>query len=274
METNRQTGWERSNRSHFDDFVGNYDAIRPEYPVALFDDVFEYVISDTSKNALEIGAGTGKATTPFLEAGFSVTAVEIGISMGEFLRNKFINNRQLNVINSAFEDALLDESSYDLIYAGSAFHWVDAEIGCPKALSLLKNKGAIALFRYNEISIDNKELNEAIQEAYKLYFHKPYIKPAKKERASFNTPERIQKDYGFSDLGSYGFTDVTMKLYDVIRTYSADEFIAFRDTLADHRSLPDGDRAALYSSIKNAIQKHGGFLNMDYVFQLYMGRKP
>ena len=194
--------------------------------------------------------------------------------MTEFLWSKFHNNKHFNVINSAFEDVALDNDSYDLIYAGSAFHWVDAEIGCPKALNLLKSKGVIALFRYNEISITNEDLSEEIQRAYERYFHQPYIRSPKKERKSFNTTDRIIKDFGFANLGSYGFIDVNMKLYDVARAYNADEFIAFRDTLADHRSLPDGDRAALYSAINNAIQNHSNRLDLDYVFQLYMGRKP
>jgi hypothetical protein len=64
-----------------------------------------------------------------------------------------------------------------------------------------------------------------------------------------------------------------MKLYDASQTYSADEYIALLDTYSDHRTLPDDNRAALYAGIKEAIFRHGGYHKVDYVFQLYMGRK-
>lgn len=66
---------------HFNAIVVNYDMIRPEYPTELFEDVFKYSGSEKGEKAFEIGAGTGKATTPFLDAGYHVTAVEIGANM-------------------------------------------------------------------------------------------------------------------------------------------------------------------------------------------------
>lgn len=79
------TGWERNRRTHFDEIVLDYDRIRPEYPDALFEDIMKYSGMGKSKKAIEIGAGTGKATAPFLRAGYGVTAVEIGVNMAEFL---------------------------------------------------------------------------------------------------------------------------------------------------------------------------------------------
>jgi hypothetical protein len=65
-----------------------------------------------------------------------------------------------------------------------------------------------------------------------------------------------------------------MKLYDAARTYDADEYITLLDTFADYRSLPESNREALYAGVKEAIMKHGGHHKVEYVFQLYMGRKP
>jgi hypothetical protein len=65
-----------------------------------------------------------------------------------------------------------------------------------------------------------------------------------------------------------------MKLYDASQTYSADEYIALIDTYSDHRGLPDENRTALYAGIREAILRHGGHHKVDYIFQLYMGRKP
>ena len=267
-----RTGWEREKRAHFDEIVEGYDRIRPEYPPELFADIFEYAGTDTAKKALEIGAGTGKATVHFLNAGYDVTAVEAGKNMASFLLERFKNFRNLNVHIAAFEDALLDEGSYDLIYAATAFHWVDAEIGCPKVFQLLKSGGTFALFRYNTVPVDGDELYEEIQSVYKKYY-RPYIRPVKKTDAELWEHSEIRKAFGFEDLTQYGFRDISMNLYYAACTYNADEYIALLDTFSDHRSLPDSDRAALYSGVKEAILRHGGSHKIDYVFRLYMGRK-
>ncbi len=273
---NTGTGWERSKRTHFDEIVVNYDRIRPKYPEELFADIFDYAGAVKGKKALEIGAGTGKATLPVLAAGYSVTAVEIGENMAEFLRKKFAGNNAFNVIVAPFEDAFLEESSYDLIYAASAFHWVDAEVGCPKAFRLLKNGGVVALFRFNWIKADEKKLHDKLEAVYKKHYFNYYIsKPLfpKDLREEYSQPTGILRGYGFKDLKEYGFTDVEMKLYDVEIVYSADEYIEMLDTMSDHRNLPDDNRLSLYEGIKNAILTHGGSHKVGYVFQLYMGKK-
>ncbi len=276
MGTDKGTGWERNKRTHFDEIVMNYDKVRWGYPDELFTDVLRYSGPEKGKRALEIGAGTGKATTPFLDAGYVITAVEMGANMAEFLMNKFKEHTNFNVITATFEDALLEEGRYDLIYAASAFHWVDAEIGCPKVFRLLKSGGTFALFRYNTVPANGEDLYEEIQSVYEKYYYSYYIsneRPVRKTKEEFRNPSGIYRGFRFEGLERYGFSEVTMKLYDASQTYGVDEYIALLDTYSDHRSLPDDNRAALYAGIKEAILRHGGHHKVDYIFQLYMGRK-
>ncbi len=230
----------------------------------------------TGKSAIEIGAGTGKATQPFLDAGYNITAVEIGPNMADFLSERFRVYKDFNVIVSSFENAALQENSYDLIYAATAYHWVDAEIGCPKAFRLLKNGGAIALFRYNVIVAVGDELYEEIQAIYEKHYYSYYIsatRPKKKSKKDFETPSEIYNSFRFEDLRTYGFKDVSMKFYDGYKKFNADEYIVSLETMSDHISLPNSNRMALYDGIKKAIIKHGNCHRLDYIFQLYMGRK-
>lgn len=264
-------GWERHNRTHFDEIVVNYDKSRWSYPGELIQDIITYQGTD-GKNALEIGAGTGKATAPLLDAGYNITAVEIGGNMAAFLQDKF-KDRNFNVNIAAFEDFVLEDSCYDIVYAASAFHWVDAEIGCAKAYRCLKNGGTFALFRSNIDPSNGEEPYETMQELYKKHFWKPYQRPAKQTNENMWSKAGILRGYGFDDMTSYGFTDITMSSYDVTLSYTPDEYVALQDTMSDHRNLPDNDRAALYTGMKDAIQRHGGIYNVNYVFQLYMGRK-
>jgi 16S rRNA A1518/A1519 N6-dimethyltransferase RsmA/KsgA/DIM1 with predicted DNA glycosylase/AP lyase activity len=86
-----KTGWERENRTRFDEIVVNYDKARWDYPQEMFADIFEYSGSREGMKAIEIGPGTGKSTTPVLDAGHDVTAVELGANMAEFLLEKHKN---------------------------------------------------------------------------------------------------------------------------------------------------------------------------------------
>lgn len=269
----KPTGWERSNRKHFDEIVENYEKARWDYPCELYEDIFKYA---HGKKAIEIGAGTGRATVPFLDAGYNVTAVEMGENMVDFLLQKFGGNENFSVINETFENAPFgEENHYDLIYAASAFHWVDAEIGCPKVFRLLKNGGAFALFRNNAQPADGEPLYDDIQAVYEKYYSTHYGNkpPVKKSPKDFLKPSQVYAGFRFEGMEKYGFRDISMKLYDVTLTYTADEYISLLDTYPDHRALPEENRANLYAGVREAIIKHGGIHKLDCVFQLYMGRK-
>jgi SAM-dependent methyltransferase len=268
------TGWERSRRMHFDEIVENYDKARWDYPNELYEDIFKYC--GAGRKAIEIGAGTGRATIPFLANGYDVTAIEMGANMVRFLMQKFGGNKNFRVINDTFENASMGGENYDIIYAASAFHWVDAEIGCPKVFQLLKNGGTFALFRNNAMPADGEALYEEIQSVYEKYYRSYYTsnKPlVKKTVEDFWKPSEIHTSFRFESMERYDFRDVTMKFYNESRTYNADEYITLLDTYSDHRALPECNRVGLYAGVKEAIVRHGGQHTLDCIFQLYMGRK-
>lgn len=274
-----KTGWERENRTHFDEITADYDKARWEYPAEIYSDIMEYSRSG-NKKTIEIGAGTGKATAPFLDAGYEVTAVEMGVNMADFIKNKFINYNNFNVIVSDFEQTVLPENNYDLIYAASAFHWVDAEIGCPKVFSLLRNGGTFALFRNNAVPENGNSLYEEIQEVYDKHYYSNYKKDNRPvciyemTYEDFLKPAELYRGFRFESMERYGFVDVTMNLYRASKTYSADEYIALIETYSDHRALPNESRTTLYTGIKDAILRHDDKHKLNFIYQLYMGRKP
>ena len=60
-----------------------YDHARPSYPSALVDDVLDYAgaVAAATVRALEVGAGTGKATALFAARGLNVLAIEPSAEM-------------------------------------------------------------------------------------------------------------------------------------------------------------------------------------------------
>lgn len=268
-----KTGWEPEHRTHFDQIVLGYDRIRPDYPARLFADVLGYAGAEKGARALEIGAGTGKATRPFLDSGYAVTAAEIGANMADFLRDKYSAYPDFRVTVAPFEEAELEEGSYDLVYAANAFHWVKPDIGVPKTFRLLRPGGTFALFRYNIFTDYEEEMQAVYEEHFYSHYKTPYRGFPLKSHEELRQPDQIRRGFGISDMTAYGFGDIAMHFYDVEQRYSAEEYVAFQDTMSDHRQLPEANREALYAGIRQAIQRQGGYQKVSYVYQLYMGRK-
>ena len=71
-------------RLSFNEAPDVYDEIRPSYPAALFDVLFEMLPSEPA--IVEVGPGTGQATRDLLARGASVHAIEIGPATAAKLR--------------------------------------------------------------------------------------------------------------------------------------------------------------------------------------------
>ena len=73
-------------RANFDQVATGYHDARPGYPELLFDRLFDLL--PVHPDLLEVGPGTGQATTPMLARGARVTAVEFGTALAAELRSR------------------------------------------------------------------------------------------------------------------------------------------------------------------------------------------
>ena len=118
-----------------------YDAARPAYPGWVFD--FLQQRCGLLRNAVtfEIGAGTGTATRPLLELGAKpLLAIEPDERLAAFLQ-KTIPNQALTVVVQPFEDAVLQEASFDFGLSATAFHWLNEDFALNKVAKLLRPGG-------------------------------------------------------------------------------------------------------------------------------------
>ena len=119
-----------------------YERFRPGYPAELFDTVTRYA-GQPIRTALEIGAGTGKATRLFAERSVTITATEPDAAMLAELRKHVPPN--VIAIQAAFED-LRPEQTYGLVYAAAALHWTSPEGRWSRMAALLEPGGVFASF--------------------------------------------------------------------------------------------------------------------------------
>lgn len=72
----------------------------------------------------------------------------------------------------------------------------------------------------------------------------------------------------------YGFGDPERHAYKQSRTLSADDYIAYIGTHADHITLAEPYRSRFFDGIRGAIISEGGSITLNDTIVLYMVRKP
>ncbi|MBU3192333.1 class I SAM-dependent methyltransferase [Clostridium bowmanii] len=253
-------------RLTFNEDESNYDKWRPTYVNELFDEIIRYSCISETKQALEIGIGTGQATLPILETKCKLTAIEIGENLTEYSKVKFVSFNNFEVVNIDFESFCAESNTFDLIYSATAFHWIPEEVSYTKVFDLLKSGGVLALFwNHPFVSRTDDLLHLKIQKIYNEF------RPSDKNRIEFDKSDCIKI---VEIINQYGFKNCYSKLFFQTRTFTADGYISLLNTYSDHRALPKDVKTGLENGIAAAIKSFGGILHIYDTMDLYLAQKP
>jgi SAM-dependent methyltransferase len=121
-----------------------YDENRPAYPSALIDDLIAGL--PAGARVLEVGAGTGKATTMVAARGVPVLAIEPSRGMAEVLRRNCAQFDDVEIVQSDFEHWQPAGEAFPLLYCAQAWHWIDPAVRYQHAASALSEGGRLAIF--------------------------------------------------------------------------------------------------------------------------------
>jgi trans-aconitate methyltransferase len=149
--------------SEFDAMAVEYDRYRPRYPERLFDDIVATGELSPGARAVEIGAGTGIATTPLVDRGLIVTALEPAPGMAALARAKLGNRARVEV--SRFEDWTSTEQIH-LVAAFNSWHWVQPDVGIDLAAQMLPVGGTLAIVRTDVISWGAEPFETRLADAF------------------------------------------------------------------------------------------------------------
>jgi SAM-dependent methyltransferase len=127
----------------FGSVADNYERYRLDYPADVVDAVLQYAGQQVA-SALEVGAGTGKATRVFGSRGIEVTALEPDAEMARVLERE-TSGLPVTTMVTTFERFRTD-SRYDLVYAAAAWHWTNPATRWHQAAELLAPDGVLAIF--------------------------------------------------------------------------------------------------------------------------------
>jgi SAM-dependent methyltransferase len=128
----------RARGTSFGSVAAEYARHRPSYP----DQAVAWLVGDSPATVLELGAGTGKLTQSVAALGHTVIASDPDENMLAVLHDAAPN---AIVLAAAAEEIPLAPSSVDVVIAGQAFHWFDADRAWPEIARVLKPGGSLAL---------------------------------------------------------------------------------------------------------------------------------
>jgi SAM-dependent methyltransferase len=119
-------GTDRIRARSFGAVAARYDTYRPRYPDELIDEVVRIL---PGRRVLEVGAGTGIATTALLARGLAMTCVEPDPGMAAVLSAKLAGRSGARVEVATFEDWSTARPAgapgFDGLVSAQAWHWTD-----------------------------------------------------------------------------------------------------------------------------------------------------
>jgi SAM-dependent methyltransferase len=234
-------------RETFDQAAGIYHRVRPDYPEALFDDLIVLAVLAPGDRLLEVGCATGKATLPLARRGFRITCVELGAGLAAVARRN-LAGFDVEVTVGRFED-WPPTGPVSLVFAATAWHWLDPEVRYRRAWEALRPGGHLAIWRQEHVFPDGGDpFFREIQDVY------AEIGEGLPPGAAWPRPGELP-DARAEMTESGLFEVVGVRQYDWERVYCAEQYIELLSTFSDHLSMTGWQRDRLYGEIRRRLAR-------------------
>jgi SAM-dependent methyltransferase len=243
-----------------------YDRSRPTYPDRLIDELVALAPLGDGRRALEVGAGTGRATRLMAARDVAVLAIEPSAEMAAVVRRTTAGAPSVEVVQSDFETWRGDGERFGLVYSAQAWHWIDPAHGYVQARGALVDDGLLAAFWNRPVWADSP-LREALSAVYRrLAPEMPSSNPYHPDNAM------ADEDWDAQRARAAGFGATDHRRYDWSLDYSADGYVDLLATLSLFRLLAGDVREGLLAGIRATIEEHGGAVTMPMATLAFLAR--
>jgi SAM-dependent methyltransferase len=227
----------------FGSVASAYERFRPGYPDRLVDEVLAYAARPV-RTALEIGAGTGKATRAFASRGIAVTATDPDPAMLLELRKHV--PEAVSAVQAAFEDLPLSPV-YDLVFAAASLHWTWPEHRWERVAAMLRRDGTFASFG-GQMHLADPDVEQAVRAARVQFLADDGVP------SPDGTPADSPMQWPGSELvRSDRFTDVRQSTVERRISVPAADYIGHLATISAYLELPEGDRGEVFDRILEVL---------------------
>ncbi len=227
----------------FGSVASAYEQFRPGYPDELVDEVLTYA-GRPVRTALEIGAGTGKATRVFAGRGIAVTATDPDAAMLREL-SKHVPGTVV-MVQGGFEDLPLT-STYDLVFAAASLHWTEPTHRWSRVAALLNPDGMFASFG-GQMGLADLALEEAVRAARSQCLADDGVPSP--DGTQPNSPMQWP---GTELAQANRFSDVRQSTIERRTTMSAGDYVGHLSTISAYLELPVPVREHVFDRILGVL---------------------
>jgi SAM-dependent methyltransferase len=258
-------------RRTFDAVAEEYQDARPEYPDALYEALIELTGVVAGRDELcEVGCATGKATLPLARRGLAISCVEIGGALAAEARRNLAGFGRVRVDHSDFESwdggvgrggleswtpgesagTVRDDGvgGFGLVFAATAWHWIDPAVKYRKAWSLLRPGGHLAFWTATHVvpEVGGDPFFAEIQDVYdEIGSGMP---------AGWVSPTPATLPDSRAEIEATGlFADVAVRRFDWEIRYTAEEYIRLLETFSSNLAMETWQRDRLYGEIRRRL---------------------
>lgn len=250
-----------------------YDAGRPGYADALVSEVLSYAgLGDRA--AVEVGAGTGKATVAFAAQGVPVVCVEPDPRMAEVLRRNTAGYPGVQVEAGGFEEWEPGRRRFGLLFAATSWHWLAPNRRWDLAHAALEPGGAVALF-WNPHGVLDARLHAELAEIDRRHGvdDSPHGEPASAYGDKPGNQVFRMDDWPEAECRADGrFTDMRSVRFCQDVRYDTDRYLAHLASVSAYRILPAARREGALADTARVLDAHGGGIGMRHISDLFLAR--
>jgi SAM-dependent methyltransferase len=245
-----------------------YHQARPEYPDRLYGELTRLARLGPGDRLLEVGCATGKATIPLARRGFRITCVEIGADLAAEARHNLAGFAEVGIVNAAFETWQPPQAGFALVFAATAWHWIDPAVRYRKAWEVLRPGGHLAFWAATHaFPADGDPFFYQIQEVYEE------IGEGLPRGTHFPAPAELPDERAEIEASGL-FTGVEVRRFDWEVRYTAGAYIRLLDTFSGHIAMAQWQRDRLYAEIRRRLAgRPGGRLRRHWGAVLHVARR-
>ena len=235
--------------------AARYDRTRPAYPVAMVDRI---IAASPGPEILDVGTGTGTAARQFQAVGCVVLGVEPDARMAGFARGTGVP-----VEVATFEDWDDAGREFDVVIAGTAWHWVDPVAGAAKAARVLRPGGRLAPFHH--VFQLPPEVADAAAEVYRRVVpDSPFAVLGQRpgSAAELYQPMFARIADGITAAGA--FTEPEQWRFEWERVYTREEWLDQLPSQGSLTWLPPDKQARILAEVGAVIDAAGGSFTARY----------
>lgn len=224
-------------KTTFGKISAQYDAVRSSYPNELITNACSTAEINQNTTVLEIGCGSGKATTQIAPLCKKLTAIDISTELIQIAKMHTTKFQNVNYLNTSFED-FHTTNKFNTIVCAMTWHWLNSQIKYKKTHDLLITNGHLALFWIHF----NFNANEKMKQIRKtLQKHCPNFIDWNETNPTTEIP---------TDL----FYLKTSENYEVKKQLTADELNQLLATYSFVSSLQEKKQEVLFQEIRDFLK--------------------